>query len=112
MMTQHECDVLLVTHTGIPWQRRLADGRLVVNVGAIGRPANDGRREVWYALVTSAPTAASTPSSCRSPTTGSSSPPRCAPKRCRAEFVETVETGWWTTCLEILPPKERARGKY
>ena len=29
-----------------------------------------------------------------------------------AEFVETIETGWWTTCLEILPPKERARGKY
>jgi len=27
-------------------------------------------------------------------------------------FAETVETGWWTTCLEILPWKERARGKY
>ena len=52
MMTEHACDLLLVTHTGIPWQRRLADGRLVVNVGAIGRPANDGRREVWYALIT------------------------------------------------------------
>ena len=31
---------------------------------------------------------------------------------CRAEFVETIETGWWTTCLEILPAHERARGKY
>ena len=29
-----------------------------------------------------------------------------------AEFVETIRTGWWTTCLEILPAKERARGKY
>ena len=28
------------------------------------------------------------------------------------EFVETIETGWWTTCLEILPPKERSRGRY
>jgi len=27
-------------------------------------------------------------------------------------FVETVETGWWTTCLEIVPPPERARGRY
>ena len=27
------------------------------------------------------------------------------------EFVETIETGWWTSCLEILPGKERARGK-
>ena len=28
-----------------------------------------------------------------------------------AEFVETVLTGWWTTCLEILPAKERRRGR-
>ena len=28
------------------------------------------------------------------------------------EFVETIETGWWTTCLEVLPPTERARGRY
>ena len=29
-----------------------------------------------------------------------------------AEFVETVLTGYWTTCLEILPAKERARGRH
>ena len=28
------------------------------------------------------------------------------------EFVETVRTGWWTTCLEVLPAKERARGRW
>ena len=28
------------------------------------------------------------------------------------EFVETVLTGWWTTCLEILPAKERLRGQF
>ena len=28
------------------------------------------------------------------------------------EFVETILTGWWTTCLEIMPAKERARGPY
>jgi hypothetical protein len=27
-------------------------------------------------------------------------------------FVQTIETGWWTTCLEILPAKERARGRF
>src|SRR3972149_2801477 len=27
-------------------------------------------------------------------------------------FVNTVESGWWTTCLEILPSRERARGMY
>jgi hypothetical protein len=28
------------------------------------------------------------------------------------EFVQTIRTGWWTTCLEILPAKERIRGKF
>jgi predicted phosphodiesterase len=28
------------------------------------------------------------------------------------EFVETILTGWWTTCLEILPAKERRRGRF
>ncbi len=26
------------------------------------------------------------------------------------EFIRTIRTGWWTTCNEILPAKERARG--
>ncbi len=28
------------------------------------------------------------------------------------EFVETILTGWWTTCLEVLPAKERRRGRW
>ena len=27
-------------------------------------------------------------------------------------FVETIETGWWTTCLEVVPAPERARGRF
>jgi hypothetical protein len=33
-------------------------------------------------------------------------------ERLPGEFVETVLTGWWTTCLEVLPAKERRRGRY
>ena len=29
-----------------------------------------------------------------------------------AEFVTTIRTGWWTTCLENMPARERARGRY
>src|SRR5438105_3524275 len=29
-----------------------------------------------------------------------------------AEFVETIRTGWWTTCLENLPVQERRRGRH
>jgi hypothetical protein len=111
LLRDHEADVLLVTHTGIPWQRLLPDGKLVVNVGAIGRPANDGRREVWYALVEESaegvraeliPVAYDHERLAKAMRTEKLPP----------EFVETIETGWWTTCLEILPPKERARGRY
>ena len=33
-------------------------------------------------------------------------------ERLPEEFVETVLTGWWTTCLEVLPAKERAAGRW
>ena len=28
------------------------------------------------------------------------------------EFIETITSGYWTTCLEILPARERSRGIY
>jgi diadenosine tetraphosphatase ApaH/serine/threonine PP2A family protein phosphatase len=107
-------DLLLVTHTGIPWQRRLPDGRRVINVGAIGRPANDGSTTVWYALVTVDP-AAPEPISLEMRRVAYDHE-RLADEMRREElpqeFIETILTGWWTTCLEILPPKERLRGKF
>ena len=33
-------------------------------------------------------------------------------ERLPAEFIETITSGWWTTCLEVLPHKERARGRF
>lgn len=103
-------DVLLCTHTGIPWQRSV-DGTLVVNVGAVGRPANDGARETWYAVLD---------------LDGGEARAELVPVeydwRAQAEsmrasglpesFVETIESGWWTTCLEVVPPPERSRGRY
>ena len=111
LLTDARVDVLLCTHTGIHWQRRLPSGRSVVNVGALGRPANDGRLEVWYAFLD---------------TSQQEAPFELVPlsynhqrlaremreEKLPAEFIETVLTGWWTTCLEILPVKERMRGKF
>lgn len=103
-------DVLLCTHTGIPWQRRV-DDTLVVNVGACGRPSNDGRREVQYAVVDLHDGAAS------AGIVDVAYDWRAHAASMRAAglpeaFVETVETGWWTTCLEVVPPPERARGRF
>ncbi len=105
------CDVLAVTHTGIPWKRRLAGGRFVVNVGAIGRPANDGKTHVWYAVLDLSgeePDAAFLPL----PYDHERLAAEMRAEKIVEPFVETVETGWWTTCLEILPSKERAAGRY
>jgi diadenosine tetraphosphatase ApaH/serine/threonine PP2A family protein phosphatase/pyruvate-formate lyase-activating enzyme len=103
-------DVLLCTHTGIPWQRRI-DGALIVNVGAVGRPANDGRRETWYAALDLADGEA------RAELVPVPYDWRAQAASMRAAglpeaFVETIETGWWTTCLEVVPPRERARGRF
>ena len=102
--------VLLCTHTGIPWQREL-DGTLVVNVGAVGRPANDGRRETWYAVLDLGL------DEVRAELVPVGYDWRAQAASMRAArlpepFVETIETGWWTTCLEIVPAPERARGRY
>jgi len=106
----HQADVIACTHSGLPWHRALPDGRHVINVGAIGRPANDGRTEVWHARleldgevrVEFRPVAYDFEALAR----------EMEEEALPAEFVETIRTGWWTTCLENLPAKERRRGRY
>ncbi len=116
----HRCDVIVCSHSGLPWHRALPSGRQVINAGVIGRPANNGRTEVWVAELRSSRGGA-----------GDRSRAPCLEVEFRevaydferlaremeeeklpAEFVETIRTGWWTTCLENLPAKERARGRF
>ena len=107
---QHEADVVLTTHTGIKWHRPLSKDRHFINVGVLGRPENDGRTNVWYTLLEAVPElrVAFVPVEYDHA--------RLADEMCRErlpeEFIETILTGWWTTCLEVLPAKERRRGKY
>ncbi|MEA2300948.1 MAG: hypothetical protein QOE44_1483 [Solirubrobacteraceae bacterium] len=103
-------DVLLCTHTGLHWQR-VVDRTLVVNVGAIGRPANDGGRAVWYALIDLHDGGATAElRAVEYDWEAQAASMRAA--RLPEPFVETIETGWWTTCLEIMPPRERSRGRF
>jgi pyruvate-formate lyase-activating enzyme/predicted phosphodiesterase len=103
-------DVLLCTHTGIPWQRRL-DGRLLLNVGTVGRPANDGSPRTWYALLD---LDAGDASAELVPLEYDWRAQAASMRRVGLPeaFVETIETGWWTTCLEAVPPRERSRGRF
>jgi len=110
MLADFDADVLVCTHTGLHWKRLLPSGRLVVNAGVLGRPANDGRMNVWYALLTFGRevTVDFLPVEFDHEKLASEMREEGLPD----EFIETVSTGWWTTCLEILPAKERERGLY
>ncbi len=116
LCSDFNADIICATHTGIHWNRKLdsplrSNNRYFVNVGVIGRPENDGNTFVGYTLL------------------------YCIDKMLKIEyipieydyrrlaiemqkeklpeqFVETILTGWWTTCLEVLPAKERIKGKY
>ncbi|MEZ4458567.1 MAG: metallophosphoesterase family protein [bacterium] len=109
ILNEADADLLFVTHTGIPWIRELPSGRRVVNVGVIGRPPNDGTTLVDYVLVDT-DTAAVTPRRLSYDHLALAQEMR--DEALPEEFVETILTGYWTTCLEILPAKERARGTY
>ncbi|HEX7181714.1 MAG TPA: metallophosphoesterase family protein [Thermoanaerobaculia bacterium] len=111
LLDQHRCDGLLCTHTGLHWHRRLPSGRDVVNAGVIGRPANDGQAGVWYALLE----ARDGDLSVEHVPLAYDHQGLAAEMRSEGlpeEFVETILTGWWTTCLEILPARERAASRF
>ncbi|MCH7532587.1 MAG: metallophosphoesterase family protein [Gemmatimonadetes bacterium] len=115
-------DVILGTHTGIHWTRSWSDlgaspssgeasGGAYVNVGALGRPANDGRTEVWYAVLEANGRELSV-QFVPVPYDHRALAVEMRSEDLPEEFVQTILTGWWTTCLEILPGKERSRGEF
>jgi len=106
----YQAEVVLCTHTGIKWHRTLSGDRHVINIGVIGRPENTGETHVWYALLTADP-------ALRVEFVPVQYDYQALAQEMRQEglpeaFVETILTGWWTTCLEVLPGKERAWGRW
>jgi diadenosine tetraphosphatase ApaH/serine/threonine PP2A family protein phosphatase len=113
LLADYDTDLVVCTHSGLHWSRFVEPGRGVVNCGALGRPANDGRTNVWFALLEA---------------DASGGGVRCEfvpveydherlaremeAEKLPPEFVETIRTGHWTSCLEILPAKERASGRH
>lgn len=111
LLDQEGADGLLFTHTGLHWHRRLPSGRDVANVGVIGRPANDGRTVVWYALIEEdAGSVSISYVPLEYDHLGMAAEMR--DEGLPEEFIETITTGWWTTCLEVLPAKERTLSRY
>ena len=110
LLSDYEADILCTTHTGIHWERNLDGGKHFVNVGVIGRPENHGMTNVGYTLIElkNEPKIEYIPVEYDHHRLAREMQEESLPD----EFVETILTGWWTTCLEVLPMKERRRGKY
>jgi hypothetical protein len=108
---EHECDTIAATHTGIKWHRRLLQHRNFVNVGVLGRPENDGKTNVWYTILDGRQQEL-----CVEFVPVHYDYQRLAlemrAEELPEEFVATILKGWWTTCLEVLPAKERRAGIY
>jgi hypothetical protein len=85
---------------------------MFVNVGVLGRPENDGRTNVWYTLLSSQPGNRIGVDFVPIQYDHQRLAAEMRAERLPDEFIATILTGWWTTCLEVLPAKERRRGKF
>lgn len=116
-LREFEVDGICATHSGIPWVRRVKSSRanseagdrgFWFNVGVLGRPAHDRTPHVSYGLL-KFPYRSTMPE----PELVSLSyevEPVVATMRSEGlpeEFCESLQTGLWTTCAEILPEAEK-----
>lgn len=111
LLRESKVDVIVGTHTGLKWSRQV-EGGWFVNAGVLGRPENDGSTNVWYTILEYSADdglrVEFVPVIYDHERLASEMTAEGLP----AEFVETVLTGWWSTCLEVLPSKERRAGVY
>ena len=79
--------------------------------GVIGRPANNGRTNVWYALLDGSERQLRADAILLDYDHHSLAD-EMHREALPTEFIETILSGWWTTCLEVLPARERAASRF
>lgn len=109
---EYGADIIVGTHSGKKWHRDLGSGQHYVNVGVLGRPENDGTTNVWYAVLSLDSDGKLKVDFRPVNYDHQRLAGEMRSENLPEEFVETVLSGWWTTCLEILPGKERVQGKF
>lgn len=97
------------THSGLPFVRRLGDGRFAVNCGVVGKPDHDGDPAVHYAII-DMPADREASIEIRRVTYGHEQWARQMESAGISDvFVAPVRTGIWTTGVASLPASERFR---
>lgn len=106
-LERYGVDGICATHTGIPWVRQVSGG-FWCNVGVLGRPAHEGLPHVYFAeLEFSAKSAVPVPRIL--PLVYNPAPVAAAMAEAGLpqEFQDSLLSGVWTTCAEVLPEAER-----
>lgn len=102
------CDGVIGGHSGIPFTEA-RDGRLWHNSGALGMPANDGTRRVWYSLFM--PSRDGIEVSLHPLDYDSSTAARKMRERgLPAGYADALESGLWPSCDVLLPRELSERG--
>lgn len=112
LLAETKSELIVCTHTGIGWSRLDEAHRGIINCGALGRPANDGNTHVWFAIVEFGGRGEVSVEMVPVDYDHHRLAGEMRAEKLPEEFVETILSGWWTTCLEILPAKERAQGRF
>ncbi|MGK7913719.1 MAG: metallophosphoesterase [Synechococcus sp.] len=98
---------ICATHSGLPWTRQLTKG-FWCNVGVLGRPPHNGQPHVYYArLDYSAAVNALVPQLVPMTYDTSAAIAAMRSEGLPEEFCDSLQSGIWTTCAEILPATER-----
>ncbi len=108
-LDRYDAAVMLCTHTGLPWVRRLRDGRVGCNVGVVGKPNHDGDPAVHYAVVRVAYNGLIDVDVRRVEYGHVAWAERLEREGVPAVFVSPLRTGVWTTGVASLPEGERWR---
>jgi predicted phosphodiesterase len=104
-----DANVVIAGHSGLPFAQPI-DGRLWLNAGVIGQPANDGTPDAWYSLIDVVDGRLHV----RFRRLSYDHRGAAATMRGRGlpdAYADALTTGLWPSC-EILPPAEAAaRGR-
>lgn len=106
-LEQYQVNGICATHSGIPWVRPVSNG-FWCNVGVLGRPAHEGIPQVYYSLLLF-PEVVTQIQPTLVPLVYDYAPVVAAMRAegLPPEFIESLQTGIWTTCAEILPELEK-----
>ena len=96
-------DIILAGHSGLPFSSR-EEGKLWLNAGAIGMPANDGTARVWYLILEEGPKGVNFAHQ-SFVYDHHSTYRQMIQHQLPIEHAETLRTGLWDNC-ETLPEVE------